>query len=74
MTITAAGPTHPAANLRDSLEATGWSADEFAHCLGISHSMVSRLLDERCGISADVALALERIGWSTAKYWMRRQA
>ena len=72
--MTAADPTHPAANLRDSLESTGWSADEFADRLGISRNMVSRLLDERCGISPDVALALERIGWSNAKYWMRRQA
>ena len=34
----------------------------------------SRLLNGHQGISADVALALERIGWSTAEFWMRRQA
>ena len=66
--------THPGANLKDSLEAAGWSVNEFAERLGISRTTASRLLNGRCGISPSVALALERIGWSTAEFWMRRQA
>ena len=66
--------THPGANLKDSLEAVGWSVNEFAERLEISRATASRLLNERCGISPSVALALERIGWSTADFWMRRQA
>ena len=72
--MTAANPTHPAASLRDCLEAEGWSVNEFADRLGVSRTTASRLLNERSGISPDVALALERIGWSNAKFWMRRQA
>ena len=67
-------PTHPAASLRDGLEAEGWSVSEFAARLGISRNTASRLLNERCGISPAVALALESIGWSNAAFWMRRQA
>ena len=35
---------------------------------------MSRLINGRCGISPAMALALERIGWSNAEFWMRRQA
>ena len=66
--------THPGVSLRDSLDATGWSVNEFAQRLGVSRNVASRLLNGHCGISPAVALALERIGWSNADFWMRRQA
>ncbi len=72
--MTAANPTHPADTLRESLEAEGWSITEFAARLEISRSTASRLLNGRSGISAEVAVALESIGWSNAAFWMRRQA
>ena len=72
--MTAANPTHPAVSLRDSLEAEGWSVTEFAARLKISRSTASRLLNGRCSISPEVAVALESIGWSNAAFWMRRQA
>ena len=71
--MTARIPTHPAASLRDSLEAEGWSVNEFAARLGVSRNTASRLLNEKSGITPAVALALESIGWSTADFWMRRQ-
>ena len=66
--------THPGGNLKDCLEAEGWSVNEFADRLEISRATASRLLNGRQGISPEVALALERIGWSNAEFWMRRQA
>ncbi len=47
--------------------------NEFANRLGVSRNTASRLLNARCGITPGVALALERIGWSDADFWMRRQ-
>ena len=67
-------PTHPAASVRDCLEEVGWSVNEFAANLGISRNTASRLLNERSRITPAIALALERIGWGTADFWMRRQA
>jgi len=32
------------------------------------------LLNGRAGVSANMALALEDIGWGTAEHWMRMQA
>ena len=52
----------------------GWSVNEFANKLGVNRDTVAQLLDGQCGISPVVALALERIGWSDADFWMRRQA
>ena len=67
-------PTHPGEGLRDDIEEMGWSVNEFAARLGVSRNTASRLLNGRCGISPSVALALERIGWSDADFWMRLQA
>jgi len=74
LSISARNPTHPAAGLRDDLEEAGWTVNEFAVRLGVSRNTASRLLNGRCAISPEVALALERIGWSNAYFWMRRQA
>ena len=72
--MSARNPTHPAAGLRDDLAAAGWSVNEFAARLRVSRNTASRLLNGRCAISPEVALALERIGWSNADFWVRRQA
>ncbi len=36
--------------------------------------MVFRFKDGEAGLSANMALALEGIGWGTADHWMRMQA
>ena len=66
--------THPGASIRDSMEAMGWTVTECARRLGTPRENLSRLLNGRIGVSPAMALALERIGWSNAKFWMRRQA
>lgn len=72
--MTARNPTHPSASLQVGLDELGWSASEFADRLGVSRDAIAQLVDGQCGISPFVALALERIGWSDAEFWMRRQA
>ena len=72
--MTLRNPSHPSVSLRRSLESEGWSAERFAAELGVTPGAASRLLKGNCGITPSVAHALERIGWSTADFWMRRQA
>ena len=60
--------------VRDSVEAVGWTVTETAQHLGVARNSLSRLLNGRVGISPQMALALERIGWSNASHWMRLQA
>ena len=65
-------PSHPGQSLRDALAAEGWTVTEAASKLGCTRETLSRLLNGRTGISP--ALALERLGWSDASFWVRRQA
>ncbi len=67
-------PAHPGESLRDAMDAEGWTVTEAAAKLGCTRQTFSRLLNGRTGISPAMALALERIGWSNAAFWVRRQA
>ena len=67
-------PAHPGESLRDAMEAAGWTVTETAAKLGCTRQTFSRLLNGRTGISPAMALALERIGWSNAAFWVRSQA
>ena len=72
--MTEKNPVHPGEILKDPFAEVGWTTQEFADRLGVSRNTVSRLLNGHCRISPNVALALERIGWSNADFWMRLQA
>ena len=67
-------PVHPGESLRDAMGAEKWTVTEAAAKLGCTRQTFSRLLNGRTGISPAMALALERIGWSNAAFWVRRQA
>ena len=67
-------PSHPGESLRDALAAEGWTVTEAASKLGCTRQTFSRLLNGRTGISPAMALALERLGWSNAAFWVHRQA
>ena len=67
-------PAHPGESLRDAMAAEEWTVTETAAKLGCTRQTFSRLLNGRTGISPAMALALERIGWSNAAFWVRRQA
>lgn len=66
-------PAHPGEIARDNMEAEGWTVTQCASKLGVSRITLSRLLNGRAGVSAAMALALERIGWGTAEHWVRMQ-
>ena len=67
-------PCHPGEILRDNLAAAELSVTEAAAQLGCTRQALWRLLNGMAGISPAMALALERIGWSNASFWMRLQA
>ena len=45
-----------------------------AEKLGVARTTLDRVLNGRGGISADMALLFESVGWSNADFWMRYQA
>lgn len=68
-------PPHPGETVRfECIEAAGLTVTEAARKLGCSRPTLSRVLNGQAAISPEMALALEGQGWSSADFWMRRQA
>ena len=67
-------PPHLCELIRESMEDVGWNVTETAAHLGCERGTLSRLLNGKAGVSANMTLALEDIGWGTAIHWMRMQA
>ena len=67
-------PPHLGELIRESMDDVGWNVTETAARLGCERGTLSRLLNGRAGVSANMALALEDIGWGTAEHWLRMQA
>ena len=66
---------HPGEALReDCLKAEGLTVTAAAEKLGVARTTLDRVLNGRGGISADMALRFEAVGWSNADFWMRYQA
>ena len=67
-------PPHPGEIIReDCLKPLGLSVTAAAAGLGISRQSLSELLNGRNGVSPDMAIRLEKAGWSTAETWLRVQ-
>ena len=67
-------PPHLGELIRESMDDMGWNVTETAARLGCQRGTLSRLLNGKAGVSTNMALALEGIGWGTAEHWMRMQA
>lgn len=66
-------PEHPGLIAQNNMEAEDWTVTECASRLGVPQTTLSRWLNGRIGLSASMALALQRIGWCKAEYWMHMQ-
>ncbi|MDE0829523.1 MAG: HigA family addiction module antitoxin [Vicinamibacterales bacterium] len=65
-------PTHPGRSIQLScLEPLGLNVTATAKVLGVTRHTLPRVLDGHTGISAKMAIRLEKAGWSNAE---RRQA
>ena len=67
-------PPHLGELIRESMEEVGWTVGETAARLNRERGTLSRVLNGRAGVSAKMAMALERMDWGTADHWMRMQA
>ena len=67
-------PPHLGELIRESMDEVGWNVTETAARLGCERGTLSRLLNGKAGVSPNMALALEALGWGTADHWMRMQA
>ena len=67
-------PPHPGRNIKHNcLEPLGLSVTEGARVLGVARHTLSRVLNGHAAISPEMAIRLEKAGWSNADFWLRRQ-
>ena len=67
-------PLHPGCSIKENcLDPLGLNVTEAAKVLGVSRHTLSRVLNGHAGISPEMAIRLEKVGWSNAEFWLRRQ-
>ena len=67
-------PPHAGRSIRENcLEPLGLNVTEAARVLGVARHTLSRVLNGHAGISPEMAIRLEKAGWSSAEFWLRRQ-
>ncbi len=67
-------PPHPGFSIRENcLEPLGLNVTEAAEVLGVARHTLLRVLNGHAAISPDMAIRLEKAGWSNAEFWLRRQ-
>ena len=67
-------PSHPGRSIRENcLEPLGLNVTEAAVVLGVARHTLSRVLNGHAAISPEMAIRLEKAGWSSAEFWLRRQ-
>jgi antitoxin HigA-1 len=67
-------PPHPGRSIKDAcLDPVGLSVTEGAAVLGVTRQALARLIGGQIGISAEMAIRLEKAGWSNADHWLRLQ-
>ena len=71
--LTLAKPCHPGEVLREWIDGYGETVTGSAERLGVSRAKLNRILAGKGGLRANTALALEGLGWSSAKFWLRLQ-
>ena len=72
--MTMINPPHPGHSIRENcLEPLGQNVTDAAKVLGVARHTLSRVLNGHAAISPEMAIRLEKAGWSNAEFWLRRQ-
>ena len=66
-------PSHPGDIIRGCLNELGVNVTDGTKALGVTRSALSRLINHKTGVSAEMAVRLEKAIGSTAGFWLRLQ-
>ncbi len=67
-------PPHPGRSLkRDCIDASNLTITEAADRLGVSRMTLSKVVNERGGVTPDLAIRFEKMKWGTADNWLAMQ-
>jgi len=73
--MTMKNPPHPGGVvLRQCIEPLGMTITDAAQALGVTRNTLSELVNERRGISAEMAVRLEKVFGGSAEGWLLQQA
>ena len=67
-------PPHPGLGLKDDIAALGLTVAEAADALGVTRQQLYNVISGRSGITAEMALRLEKGVGGTADTWLGMQA
>jgi addiction module HigA family antidote len=71
---TTKNPPHPGLSVRhDSIEPLGLTITEAAQALGVTRQALNNLVNGKSGISADMAIRLDKTFGGGAETWLRLQ-
>ena len=67
-------PPHPGRSIKHAcLDPLDLTVTEAASILGVVRHTLSRVLNGQASISPEMAIRLEKAGWSNADHWLRLQ-
>ena len=67
-------PAHPGEVIWEAcLKPLSLTVTAAAEALGVTRKALSDLLNCHSGVSPEMAIRLEKVGWSTADHWLRMQ-
>lgn len=67
-------PPHPGRHVRETcLTPLKLSVIAASKALGVPRQTLNNLVNEKAGISPEMAVRLEKMGWGTADGWLRLQ-
>jgi len=67
-------PSHPGESILHGCLGDELDAAAAAELLGVSQNILDEVLAGRAPVTPDLARRMEKAGWSSASFWLRRQA
>ena len=67
-------PAHPGEIIREEcIKPLRLTVKAAAEALGVTRAALSDLLNGHAGVTPEMAIRLEKVGWSKADHWLRMQ-
>ena len=67
-------PPHPGRSIKSTcLDPLGLSITDAAKALGVTRQTLTRVIHGHCGISPEMSIRLEKMGWGPARTWLAAQ-
>ncbi len=66
-------PVHPGRIIKNAIEASGLNVTEAAKGLGVTRQTLSRVINAKTALSAEMAIRVSKAFGSSPEHWLRMQ-